>query len=71
LDAVDGCGDLKYYEGGYAAMGEALEKSGRDIVYSCSWPAYIGANESVKPFAARAATHHRVLEGNIRGVGRR
>ena len=47
---VDGCGDLSYYEGGYKAMGAALEASGRDMVYSCSWPAYIGSNESVKPF---------------------
>jgi alpha-N-acetylgalactosaminidase len=31
-------------------MGAALEASGRDIVYSCSWPAYIGSNESEKPF---------------------
>jgi alpha-N-acetylgalactosaminidase len=31
-------------------MGAALEASGRDIVYSCSWPAYIGDNESTKPF---------------------
>jgi alpha-N-acetylgalactosaminidase len=48
---VDGCGPEEYYAGGYAAMGAALEASGRDIVYSCSWPAYIGSNESVKPFA--------------------
>ena len=36
---VDGCGPGDYYKGGYAAMGSALEASGRDIVYSCSWPA--------------------------------
>ena len=47
---VDGCGDNSYYPQGYSAMGAALEASGRDIVYSCSWPAYIGSNESVKPF---------------------
>lgn len=47
---VDGCGPAGYYKGGYASMGKALELSGRDIVYSCSWPAYIGSNESVKPF---------------------
>jgi hypothetical protein len=49
---VDGCDPSpKYYETGYAAMGEALEASGRDIVYSCSWPAYIhGGNESEQPF---------------------
>ena len=39
---VDGCGDPAYYPAGYAAMGAALESSGRDIAYSCSWPAYIG-----------------------------
>ena len=32
-------------------MGAALEATGRDIVYSCSWPAYIGDNETQKPFA--------------------
>jgi alpha-N-acetylgalactosaminidase len=31
-------------------MGIALEASGRDIEYSCSWPAYQGDNESTKPF---------------------
>ena len=28
---------------------------GRDIVYSCSWPAYLGGNESAKPWAAMIA----------------
>ena len=33
-------------------MGAALEASGRDIEYSCSWPAYInGGNETLQPFA--------------------
>ena len=32
-------------------MGSSLEHSGRDIVYSCSWPAYLGSNESTKPYA--------------------
>jgi hypothetical protein len=49
---VDGCGPPGYYAGGYKAMGAALQNSGRDIVYSCSWPAYINhGNESVQPFA--------------------
>lgn len=48
---VDGCGDPKYYEEGYKAMGAALEASGRQIEYSCSWPAYIGDDESTKPFS--------------------
>lgn len=47
---VDGCGNNADYPTGYAAMGAALEASGRPIVYSCSWPAYIGSNETVKPF---------------------
>jgi hypothetical protein len=47
---VDGCGPNDYYPYGYQAMGAALEASGRDIVYSCSWPAYIGDNETEKPF---------------------
>ena len=47
---VDGCGDSNYYPTGYQKMGEALNNSGADIVYSCSWPAYIGDNETTKPF---------------------
>jgi hypothetical protein len=47
---VDGCGPNSYYKEGYAAMGKGLQNSGRDIVYSCSWPAYIGSDETVKPF---------------------
>ncbi|KAI7815282.1 alpha-N-acetylgalactosaminidase [Rhyzopertha dominica] len=37
----DGCysGDADFEEG-YAKMGEYLNKTGRPIVYSCSWPAY-------------------------------
>eukprot|EP00949_MAST-11_sp_MAST-11-sp1_P003059 g3059.t1 len=48
---VDGCGDPQYYAEGYKKMGAALEASGRDIVYSCSWPAYMNhGNESIQPF---------------------
>jgi len=48
---VDGCDQTgAYYKHGYKAMGTALQNSGRDIVYSCSWPAYTGSNESTKPF---------------------
>jgi hypothetical protein len=47
---VDGCGDASKYPQGYRAMGDALQASGRDIVYSCSWPAYLGDDESEKPF---------------------
>jgi hypothetical protein len=35
------CGPADYYNEGYKAMGAALEASGRPIVYSCSWPAYV------------------------------
>ena len=35
---------------GYPAMGAALQATGRDIVYSCSWPAYLPPDESTKPF---------------------
>jgi alpha-N-acetylgalactosaminidase len=37
-------------------MGTALQGSGRDIVYSCSWPAYLGGNETAKPWAAMIAS---------------
>lgn len=47
---VDGCGDQQYYPTGYPAMGKALAASGRNITYSCSWPAYLGSNETAKPF---------------------
>jgi alpha-N-acetylgalactosaminidase len=48
---VDGCGSESYYPIGYPDMGTALEDCGRNIVYSCSWPAYLGNNESTKPYA--------------------
>jgi len=38
---VDGCSsNASYYAYGYPLLGAALEASGRDIVYSCSWPDY-------------------------------
>lgn len=53
---LDGCyNNVSGFEKGYPAMGAALQGSGRDIVYSCSWPAYLGGNESAKPFAAMVA----------------
>ena len=36
-------------------MGHAMQASGRDMVYSCSWPAYLGSNETAKPFDAMIA----------------
>lgn len=48
---LDGCyNNGPGYESGYPKMGMALQKTGRDIVYSCSWPAYLGDNETAKPF---------------------
>jgi hypothetical protein len=50
---LDGCNnDDPGYDVGYPAMGTALQKSGRNITYSCSWPAYLGSNETEKPFQA-------------------
>ena len=53
---LDGCHVVPPgYAVGYPKMGHALQASGRDIVYSCSWPAYLGSNESSKPFEAMVA----------------
>lgn len=50
---LDGCNNnLAGYITGYPSMGAALQKSGRNITYSCSWPAYLGSNESSKPWNA-------------------
>lgn len=38
---VDGCNaNTSEYERTYPALGHSLNKTGRPIVYSCSWPAY-------------------------------
>jgi len=48
---LDGCyNDAQSFTSGYPAAGAALQATGRDIVYSCSWPAYLGNNETSKPF---------------------
>jgi len=50
---LDGCyNDKAGYVSGYPAAGAALQASGRNITYSCSWPAYLGSDESKKPFGA-------------------
>jgi len=50
---LDGCyNNQAGYVTGYPAMGAALQASGRNITYSCSWPAYLGSDESSKPFDA-------------------
>lgn len=39
---MDGCNaETSDYEHTYPALGNALNKTGRPIVYSCSWPAYL------------------------------
>jgi alpha-N-acetylgalactosaminidase len=48
-DACGGYGDIDYARD-YRALGASLEASGREIEYSCSWPAYMGDDESAKPF---------------------
>ena len=53
---LDGCYSNKSnFVTGYPAMGAALQATGANITYSCSWPAYLGGNESAKPFAAMIA----------------
>lgn len=48
---LDGCyNDQAGYEIGYPKMGAALNATGRPFGYSCSWPAYLGDDESTKPF---------------------
>jgi hypothetical protein len=53
---------------------QALQNSSRDIVYSCSWPAYLGSNESTKPFGAMVAAGCNLwrnwhdIQGNWRSV---
>ena len=51
---LDGCAiprsDLSYYAPGFTRMGAALNATGRAVVYSCSWPAYLGDDERTKPF---------------------
>lgn len=50
---LDGCyNDQSGYVTGYPAAGAALQATGRNISYSCSWPAYLGSDESLKPFDA-------------------
>jgi len=49
---LDGChNDMQSYATGYPAVGTALQATGRDIVYSCSWAAYLGGDETGKPFS--------------------
>lgn len=53
---LDGCyNNQSGFVAGYPAMGAALQATGRHIVYSCSWPAYLGGNETSKPFEAMIA----------------
>jgi hypothetical protein len=52
----DGCYSGRAgWDAGYPVMGAALQKTGRDVVYSCSWPAYLGDDENRKPYARMTA----------------
>mmetsp|Transcript_2852 Transcript_2852/g.4447 ORF Transcript_2852/g.4447 Transcript_2852/m.4447 type:complete len:438 (-) Transcript_2852:264-1577(-) len=52
---LDGCNNnISNYQQGYTTFGNALR--GKNIVYSCSWPAYLGNNELTKPYTAIAAS---------------
>ena len=46
----DGCNSIHTHEildPAYEFMGEAMNKTGRPILYSCSWPDYIRTNKSL------------------------
>jgi len=45
---ADGCGVESYYATGYGLMGAALAAQSPDMTFSCSWPYYVGGNESLK-----------------------
>jgi len=48
---VDGCYARQWvYNERYKVLGDAMNRTGRPITYSCSWPAYLGNDESKKPF---------------------
>lgn len=48
---LDGCyNNDEGFVVGYPAMGAALQSTSRNITYSCSWPAYLGTDETKKPF---------------------
>ena len=50
---LDGCNNNHAgFVTGYPAAGAALQATGRSITYSCSWPAYLGSDESAKPWDA-------------------
>lgn len=38
-------------ESAYVAFGDALTNIGREVVYSCSWPAYLPDDEGKKPYS--------------------
>lgn len=50
---LDGCyNNESGFVTGYPAMGTALQGTGRNMTYSCSWPAYLHDEEGAKPFDA-------------------
>lgn len=50
---LDGCNaDVNDMKAGYEAMGGFLNRTGRPIVYLCSWPAYISTNPELTDYPA-------------------
>ena len=49
---VDGCYERTQsaYDKDYPALGAALRATGRPMQYNCGWPAYLGDNETAKPY---------------------
>ena len=49
---VDGCYErsINAFDDDYSSLGESLRATGRKIQYSCGWPAYLGDNETAKPY---------------------
>ncbi|EDV27039.1 uncharacterized protein TRIADDRAFT_23253 [Trichoplax adhaerens] len=52
---LDGCNsNTSDYKKGYPAMGHYLNKTGRPILYSCSWPAYLNPSKVNYTIIAKA-----------------
>ncbi|KAK5649042.1 hypothetical protein RI129_003934 [Pyrocoelia pectoralis] len=49
---IDGCyANVEDYEAGYTEFGMYLNRTGRPIVYSCSWPAYLESSGTYANYA--------------------
>ena len=59
---LDGCyADPKTMDTGYPMVTEALNKTGRPIVFSCSWPAYQVASNITVMFLQGCAKFQNVI----------